>query len=239
MPFAAAAPLLESRVEHAARSAVPVFPLPEIVLFPTIRVPLHVFELRYRTMVRDALSRGRTLALAVLAPGYEIDYHGSPPYHDLGCLALIEEIEWLPNDRYDLTLRGLSRVRFGEVEREFPYRAARVELLPQDPYTEDDPLLMMEKRALLELYARLAALAEAQGGEAARSAIPVVAPGDSFERVVNSLSTVCGRNAEERLELLGMDSLIDRARRVREALEQMQTAKEQRQRPDPPGGEAN
>jgi Lon protease-like protein len=47
---------------------VPVFPLPELVLFPGATVPLHVFELRYRTLVRDALSRDRTIALALLQP---------------------------------------------------------------------------------------------------------------------------------------------------------------------------
>ena len=120
-------------MEPAASSAVPVFPLPEIVLFPGVTLPLHVFELRYRTMIRDALSRGRTLALAALAPGYEADYHGSPPFHPLGCLARIDEIEWLPNDRYDLKVTGLTRVRFGRVEREFPYRSVRVDVLPQHP----------------------------------------------------------------------------------------------------------
>ena len=226
-------------MEQAARSAVPVFPLPEIVLFPTISVPLHIFELRYRTMIRDALSRGRMLALAVLAPGYEIDYHGSPQYHELGCLGRIESIEWLPNDRYDLTIRGLTRVRFGAVEREFPYRAARVELLPQDPYTEDDPLVLMEKHALLALHGQLARLAARQGGEPARVAVPPVDPGDSYEHVVNSLSLVCGRNAAERLELLAVDSLVDRGRLVREALEELLGAGDDWPRHDTSGGQAN
>jgi uncharacterized protein len=208
-------------VEHAARSAVPVFPLPEVVLFPGIRVPLHVFELRYRTMIRDALSRDRVIALAVLVPGYEADYHGSPAFHPLGCLAHIDEIEWLPDERYDLKVVGTSRVRFGRVEREFPYRAARIEVLPQVPYAEDDPIVQLDKRALLELHGRLGRLAAMQGGESARTSIPVVDHADSYERVVNSLSTVCGRNADERLALLAEDSVIERGRRVRESLERV------------------
>ena len=63
--------------------------------------------------------------------------------------------------------------------------------------------------------------------------------GDSFERVVNSLSTGCGRSAEERLELLRIDSLIDRARVVREALEILLNGMEQRRRADASGGETN
>ncbi len=205
-------------MEHPAGSAVPVFPLPELVLFPSITVHLQVFELRYRTMVRDALSRDRTLALAVLIPGYELDYHGSPQFHPIGCLGRVERVEWLPDDRYDLRVVGTTRVRFVRIEREFPYRSATVELLPQHPYAEDDPLVQLDKRALLELHARLARLAEAQGG-AVRRALPDAGDADTYECIVNRLSSVCGGSAEERLSLLAEDSVIARGRRVREALE--------------------
>ena len=134
---------------------VPVFPLPGIVLFPHTTMPLHVFELRYRTMVRDALSEERMIALALLKSGWEQDYYGSPEFHPLGCLARFEEVEWLPNDCYDLKVQGVARVRFTRIVKEFPYRAARVEMLPQDPYTEDDPLIEMEKEALAATFERL------------------------------------------------------------------------------------
>ena len=204
---------------HVDRTAVPVFPLPELVLFPGVAVPLHVFELRYRAMVRDVLSGDRTIALALLAPGYELDYHGSPEFHPLGCLGRIEEVEWLPDDRYDLKVVGETRVRFGRVEREFPYRSVRVELLPQHPYAEDDPLVQMDKATLIDLHGKLLRLAEEHGGEAAQRALPAVVETDSYERIVNKLSTVCGRSGEERLALLAEDSVLERGRRVREALE--------------------
>ena len=227
--------------EYSRKAAVPVFPLPELVMFPGVSVPLHVFELRYRTMVRDILSGDRTLALAVLTPGYELDYHGSPAFHPLGCLARVEEIEWLPNDRYDLTVVGTSRVRLGRVAREFPYRCVHVEVLPQHPYPEDDPLVLLDKRALFELHARLVRVAEAQGGEAGLRGVPVLHPMDTYERVVNSLSLVCARTPAERLELLGEDSVIERGRRVREALERLlgATSGPKPRREDPPGGERN
>jgi len=204
-------------VERLTPTVVPVFPLPELVLFPGLPVPLHVFELRYRTLVRDALSGGRVLALAALAPGYELDYHGSPPFHPVGCLARIDEIEWLPNDRYDLLVTGTMRVRFGRVEREFPYRAVRVEPLPQHPYSEDDPLIELDKQALVELHGRVVAAVKARGDD--DSLLPECRAGDPYEQVVNSLCAYCGANAEERLELLAEDSLIERSRRVRESLE--------------------
>jgi Lon protease-like protein len=112
---------------------VPVFPLPGVVLFPGVQLPLHVFELRYRTMVRDALSGERVIALALLRPGWERDYQGSPDFYPLGCLARIESISWLPNDCYDLLLIGMVRVRLGRTVREFPYRAVRTDTLPQHP----------------------------------------------------------------------------------------------------------
>ena len=73
-------------METAPTQPVPVFPLPTVVLFPHAVVPLHIFELRYRTMVRDALSGERVIALALLKPGWEREYHASPEFHALGCL---------------------------------------------------------------------------------------------------------------------------------------------------------
>src|SRR5438105_13408269 len=95
------------------RRPVPVFPLPGLVVFPHVVVPLHVFELRYRTLVRDALSSERLIALALLEPGWESEYHGSPAYHALASLARFDEVEWLPNDCYDLKLRAVARVELG------------------------------------------------------------------------------------------------------------------------------
>ena len=206
---------------HAApEHPVPVFPLPELVLFPRATVPLHVFELRYRTMVRDALSRERLIALALLKPGYEADYHGSPEFHPLGCLARIEEVEWLPDDRYNLTVMGVVRVRFEHIVCEFPYRSARVALLPQHPYPEDDPLVRIEQRALLELHQRMRAMAEAAAGKEAVRLFPAFTESHPYELVVNAACMLCGATAEERLEMLAEDSVVERGRRVRVILEQ-------------------
>lgn len=226
-------------MEHAAGSVVPVFPLPELVLFPGVTVQLHVFELRYRTMLRDALSRDRMLALAVLVPGYELDYHASPPFHPIGCLGRVERVEWIPDDRYDMRVVGTTRVRFVRIEREFPYRSAKIELLPQHPYAEDDPLVQLDKRALLDLHGRLARLFEAQGGEGAKQGLPAADASDPYETIVNRLSSVCGQSAEERLALLAEDSVIERGRLVREMLERVLGASEDPKRPGPPSGERN
>ncbi len=195
----------------SASRSVPVFPLPGVVLFPHARLPLHVFELRYRTMVRDALSGGRVLALATLCDGWEVDYHDSPPFHPIGCLARFEQIEWLPNDCYDLVLEGVERVRFGRMTREFPYRACEYEALPMAPYEADDPLADMERQALLD-----AAQALLPRGAQAWLAPPVTAADASFEGVVNTLAQCLRLPVASRLELLAMDSVFERARRLQE-----------------------
>ncbi len=208
---------------------LPVFPLPDLVLFPHAVVPLHVFELRYRTLVRDALSAGRVIAMALLKPGWERDYHGSPEFHLLGCLAHIEEVEWLPNDCYDLVVRGGPRVRLGRIVREYPYRAAQWEPLPQEPYTEDDPLVASERHALLELYGRLAGSPIEAGAAAARGSEP------GYEKLVNAVCMIVEADPLEKLTLLGLDSVIERGARVREL-----AARRALGPPGPaPGGEHN
>jgi hypothetical protein len=194
---------------------VPVFPLPGVVLFPGAQLPLHVFELRYRTMVREALSAERVIALALLRPGWERDYQGSPEFHPLGCLARIEAVAWLPNDCYDLRLLGLTRARLGRAVREFPYRAVQAVVMPQDPLAEDDPLVQIERRALIEAAVRLAQLAAPEGEPPG-----AIGEGLAFEPLVNTLCMGLAAGPELKLALLEMDSLLDRARRAREMMEE-------------------
>ena len=181
-------------------------------MFPRTVESLNVFELRYRTMLRDALAAGRPLVLALLEPGWEHEYHGSPGFHRLGCLTRIQEVEWLPNDRYQITLEGTARVHLGRAVREYPYRACRVEVLPQEPITEDDPLVQMQKQALKDTHERF--LATAQPAVPAR-----VAAAPTYESQVNALCAGGPATPEEKLALLALDSLIERGRQIRELTE--------------------
>lgn len=193
-----------------------MFPLPGVVLFPGAEMSLHVFELRYRTMVRDALSGERRIALATLVPGWERDYEGSPAFHPLGCVARFEEVSWLPNDCYDLRVRGTLRVRFGAPAREFPYRACPVEALGEAPYTESDPISEMARASLLEQRTRLGPL-----GLEAWLAPPRFADDAPLATVVAVLATAARLPADEKLALLANDDVIDRARRLWDALQRL------------------
>ena len=68
---------------------IPLFPLPNVVLFPGVFLPLHIFEERYRAMTRDALAGDRIIGMTLLRPGFEPDYEGRPPIYEVGCAGVI------------------------------------------------------------------------------------------------------------------------------------------------------
>jgi uncharacterized protein len=107
-----------------------LFPLPNLVLFPHVMQPLHVFEPRYRQMTADALAGDRLIALALLEPGWEADYDGKPAIHPVACLGRVVAEQLLEDGRYNILLRGLSRIRvLEELSQGKLYRTGRVELL--------------------------------------------------------------------------------------------------------------
>lgn len=214
-------------MESAPRQPVPVFPLPNLVLFPRTVLPLHVFELRYRAMVRDALQGERVIGMALLKPGWEHDYHGSPEFHAVGCLARVQAVEWLPNDCYDIKVAGVARIRFDRIEREYPYRAARVSLLPQEPLPEDDPLVELEREALAEAFRRFAR--DLGSPVTVRDEIPL-------EPLVNHVCMSLAVDPADKQALLEIDSVLDRSRQVREWMSRSQGPPEGK---PPSGGERN
>jgi Lon protease-like protein len=107
-----------------------LFPLPNVVLFPHVVQPLHVFEPRYRELTADVLADDQLLAMALLRPGWEEDYEGRPALYPVACLGRIIAHKQLADGRYIILLRGLSRIRLGEeVLGDNLYRSARAELL--------------------------------------------------------------------------------------------------------------
>jgi Lon protease-like protein len=109
---------------------VRLFPLPNLVLFPNVMQPLHIFEPRYRHMTRDALAGDGLLTAVLLRPGWEANYEGRPALYPVACVGKIIADQRLDDGRFNLLLRGLSRARIAEeLEAGTPYRSARVELL--------------------------------------------------------------------------------------------------------------
>lgn len=117
------------RVEKAA-PALKVFPLSSVVLFPGMALPLHIFEQRYRDLVKDSLATDRVMAMSQAEGGSTAIGADRPALSPICCAALIAWHEELPGGRYNIVLRGVARAR---IEEELPlnkrYREVRAEVL--------------------------------------------------------------------------------------------------------------
>ena len=136
---------------------VRLFPLPNVVLFPQVIQPLHIFEPRYCNLLEDALATDHLITLALLQTGWETDYEGRPPVHSIVCVGEIISHARLPENRHNVLLRGVHRAR---ILREIPaaefgkYRQAMVKLLPNqhDPHSAGERGDRQAK--LIELFRR-------------------------------------------------------------------------------------
>jgi len=135
---------------------VRIFPLPNLVMFPHVMQPLHVFEQRYRDLTEAALADDRLIALGVLAPGWESDYEGRPPLHSAACLGRIAAHQRLDGGRHNLLLLGQRRIRItGELPGAESYRRAHVELIDDIYPAATAPQRPRLKRSLTEAFSHL------------------------------------------------------------------------------------
>src|SRR5881409_3432726 len=107
-------------------AGIPLFPLPNVVLFPNVFLPLHIFETRYREMVGDALAGDRIIGMVLLRPGYEANYEGRPPIYDVGCAGVITHSQPLSDRRYDIVLRGIEKFRITSEDHSHAYRIGNI-----------------------------------------------------------------------------------------------------------------
>ncbi|MHB1755892.1 MAG: LON peptidase substrate-binding domain-containing protein [Leptospirillum sp.] len=106
---------------------VPLFPLPNVVLFPKTLRPLHIFEPRYRAMVAEAISGDGLIGMMFLKDGWENQYDQNPPMESIGCLGRIIQHNQLPDGRYYITLLGISSFELiSEIPSE-PFRTGMIE----------------------------------------------------------------------------------------------------------------
>jgi uncharacterized protein len=108
---------------------VRLFPLPNLVLFPHVLQPLHIFEQRYRDLLQDALAGDGLITMATLAPGWEADYEGRPALYPMACLGRIISHSRLADGTYNVLLLGVRRVHLlSEVITPRRFREANAEL---------------------------------------------------------------------------------------------------------------
>jgi uncharacterized protein len=129
---------------------VPIFPLAGAILFPRSQLPLHIFEPRYREMVRDAVDgAGR---IAMIQP-HRIDDDNQAPLFAVGCIGDVIAVEELDDGRFNIVLLGANRFRLvREAEIDAPYRCVEADIEAFDD-SEPPPLSMVE-RAEVEREAR-------------------------------------------------------------------------------------
>jgi len=189
--------------------SIPIFPLPNVVLFPNVFLPLHIFEPRYRQMVEDALKEDRIIGMVLLRPGWEGDYEGRPPVYPIGCAGVITHAERLPDGRFNIVLRGMEKFRVAGEEPGRTYRVARVVPVPE-PSAESCRTEMRGERRRLE--ALLVPQPEGQKD-------PKVPSSMADEDLVNALAQYLEFEPVEKQALLEREGLLDRCRSLIELLE--------------------
>ena len=125
----------EGRSLEDALSAIPVFPLPQVVLFPQAVLPLHVFEPRYRAMLEHCLATHGAMVVAQIIGGE--DEHGRPRIASVAGGGIVVEHQALPDGRSNIVLLGQARLRIEELDPDDsrPYRMARATILEDLPVT--------------------------------------------------------------------------------------------------------
>jgi uncharacterized protein len=194
-------------------SRIPVFPLPNVVLFPKTYLPLHIFEPRYRTMVSDAAMNGQCIGMALLKDGWETDYYGHPPVFAMGCVGRLANVQTLADGRFNILLQGLERFT---IEREWydkAYREATIAVPIRDAETSLDPVVRRRLFTMLESYL--------ESRDAAPTWQELFREAVSEEIVVNTLSTHLECTPLEKQFLLEADSLHQQARRLSDLIEFM------------------
>jgi Lon protease-like protein len=195
---------------------LPIFPLPNVVLFPNVFLPLHIFEPRYREMVADAVASDRMIGMVLLRPGWDRDYEGTPAVYPVGCSGVITHVEALTDGRFNIVLRGLERFRILDEDRTRSYRRAQAEPVFEMPLRNDDRAAIRTQRSKLE--ALLAPSVERTGTfrSGGDLKMPAAMPD---EDLVNALAQYLDLEPLEKQALLEKPCLRSRAESLVELLE--------------------
>jgi ATP-dependent Lon protease len=194
----------------AALREVPVFPLPQAVLFPGAHMPLHIFEPRYRRMTRDSLDTHRLMVVAHIADPVELDEHGHPSIAQVAGVGAVIDAQELPDGRFNLVLEGRARVRLAELPFVPPYRRAAAELF-EDETVE---VSQVEKASLLAVANAFVAFVQAKDPSFQLTLPPSLSAG----RIADLCAHHLVLDARERQSLLETLDPAARARKVADLL---------------------
>jgi ATP-dependent Lon protease len=202
---------------------LPLFPL-SIVLFPGVPLPLHIFEPRYRQMLRDIQINNNLFGLSYFdASASESNI---PPAGHVGCVAEVTETQALPDGRSNILTVGVIRYRIEEyVERGLPYLVARVSFFEDED--EEAELLRESAHEVAETFTRIARAVRIINDE--RASLPDISDTDP-QRLSFLVAAAMEADTEVKQELLEMRSTSERLRRLREMLARAVSSYEERAR---------
>ena len=191
-----------------------IFPLSNVVLFPRVQAPLHLFEPRYRQMAEHALDGDRRIGMVVVPPEHTAEMHGDPPVYPIGCAGTIGHSQRLGDGRFNVVLIGTHRFRItGEPSRpsERLYRVAQVEPLEDRFEPAEQGRVAELRQRIIELVAQLMGRAEPGREE---PIVPQLFLGVDDVAFVNSLSNSFAFEPTEKQGLLEASSIPERFERL-------------------------
>ncbi len=150
---------------------VPVMTLPNMTFFPQALLPLHIFEPRYRNMLRDVLATNRLFAVTGLNPKLADQAGQFEPPHRIASVGIVRACQKNDNGTSNLLLQGICRVEFTEILTDEPYRRVRIRALASEPVTDraENLRLRTELARLIALKQKFGAPVPAEMAEFLRT----------------------------------------------------------------------
>jgi Lon protease-like protein len=194
-----------------------VFPLPHVVLFPHAHLPLHIFEPRYLSLLKDALAADRRFIMAVLKPGYEATYCGNPEVYPVACAGRIVKHQRLDDDCSDVVLCGERVVHLEEFVSDEPYRIARFRSCEEDAEFAGAPGAAERLAQMRELLDRACPGAT----KALESRLVARPEQDGGLELLHTLASSFPLSVEEKLSWLACEGSLARWDCIRATLERV------------------
>lgn len=189
----------------ATLARLAIFPLAGAILFPRMQLPLHIFEPRYRAMVKEALARDQRIGM-IQPRGTPKRGGGAPPLYQIGCIGKIANVEAMDDGRYNIVLEGVARFRLvRELEVDTPFRQIEAEALGGDDLHET---LGIADRAILERESRR--FADSQGYAVDWEGVTRL----DDESLVNGIAQIAPFDPAAKQALLEAESLSARAEMI-------------------------
>ncbi len=196
----------------------PIFPLPNVVLFPEVLQPLHIFEPRYRRMTEDALEGDRVIGMVLLRE--EAEPSTPPAVFPVGCTGRIVRSERLDDGRFLILLQGEQRFRLESEEKsDLPYRVANARLLddsdPDSLSTDERTVLDEERRRIEKLFLSIMEKTLPDSTDEVQARLERL----GVTTVIHTVAASLDLPPLEKQSILERDDLADRGRVLRLLLE--------------------